>query len=204
MRYNPPPNWPAAPEGWQPPPDWQPDPSWPEPPPGWQLWVEGDAPSPQQDHRKGMLVTFWIGIALFLAGAISTIVASGSGGGVVWWGGMIFGAVLLFRAGGIYRASRGAGAPALSKPGLGVAAVAVVAALVVGGVAVAKYVEAENLTASVGSCWKSGDGDETILVPCSGSHEYRATAVVTNEAECPATTYGSIAHEGKILCVEED
>jgi hypothetical protein len=40
MRYNPPPNWPKPPEGWEPYPDWQPDPAWPPPPEGWQLWVE--------------------------------------------------------------------------------------------------------------------------------------------------------------------
>lgn len=40
MRYNPPPNWPAAPQGWTPPPGWQPDPSWPLPPLGWQLWTD--------------------------------------------------------------------------------------------------------------------------------------------------------------------
>jgi hypothetical protein len=39
MRFNPPPNWPAAPAGWSPPPGWQPDPSWGPPPPGWTLWV---------------------------------------------------------------------------------------------------------------------------------------------------------------------
>ncbi|NLT29982.1 MAG: hypothetical protein GXX86_05925 [Propionibacterium sp.] len=43
MRWNPPPNWPAPPPGWEPPSGWQPDPSWGPPPPGWQLWVD-DAP----------------------------------------------------------------------------------------------------------------------------------------------------------------
>ena len=35
--FNPPPNWPAAPQGWQPPPGWQPDPGWGPPPDGWVL-----------------------------------------------------------------------------------------------------------------------------------------------------------------------
>ena len=52
LRYNPPPGWPPAPEGFTPPPGWQPDPSWPAPPPGWQLWVNDDQmptqASPQQ------------------------------------------------------------------------------------------------------------------------------------------------------------
>lgn len=38
-RFNPPPNWPAAPAGWMPGPGWRPDPRWPAPPPGWPLWV---------------------------------------------------------------------------------------------------------------------------------------------------------------------
>ena len=42
MRYNPPPNWPKPPKGWEPYPDWQPDPAWPPPPEGWRLWVEDD------------------------------------------------------------------------------------------------------------------------------------------------------------------
>lgn len=46
MRYNPPPGWPPAPEGFAPEPGWQPDPSWPPPPPGWQLWVSDDEAAP--------------------------------------------------------------------------------------------------------------------------------------------------------------
>ncbi len=40
LRFNPPPGWPPAPEGFVPQPGWQPDPSWPPPPPGWPLWVD--------------------------------------------------------------------------------------------------------------------------------------------------------------------
>ena len=39
MRYNPPPNWPSPPPGWEPIRDWKPDPSWPPAPPGWEFWV---------------------------------------------------------------------------------------------------------------------------------------------------------------------
>lgn len=42
-RFNPPPNWPAAPAGWTPPPGWAPDPSWGPVPQGWALWVEDHA-----------------------------------------------------------------------------------------------------------------------------------------------------------------
>lgn len=45
MRYNPPPNWPKPPKGWEPHPDWSPDPSWPPPPQGWRLWIEDEVPA---------------------------------------------------------------------------------------------------------------------------------------------------------------
>jgi hypothetical protein len=45
-RFNPPPGWPAGPDGWTPPPEWQPDPTWPAPPAGWQLWVDETPTSP--------------------------------------------------------------------------------------------------------------------------------------------------------------
>lgn len=38
-RFNTPPGWPTAPEGWMPPPGWQPDPAWPAPPPNWEFWL---------------------------------------------------------------------------------------------------------------------------------------------------------------------
>lgn len=38
-RYNPPPNWPTPPPGWEPPRGWTPDPSWPPAPPGWNFWT---------------------------------------------------------------------------------------------------------------------------------------------------------------------
>jgi hypothetical protein len=56
LRFNPPPGWPAPPEGFSPPPGWQPDPSWPPPPPGWQLWVDDSAPS-------GTAAGSWNGLA---------------------------------------------------------------------------------------------------------------------------------------------
>ncbi len=46
-RFNPPPNWPTPPPGWQPPTDWRPDPNWPEPPYGWQLWIAENGPAGQ-------------------------------------------------------------------------------------------------------------------------------------------------------------
>lgn len=39
-RFRTPPGWPAAPEDWTPPPGWEPDPSWPSAPAGWEFWEE--------------------------------------------------------------------------------------------------------------------------------------------------------------------
>ena len=39
-RFNPPPNWPPAPDGWTPPAGWRPDPAWGPAPAGWNFWVE--------------------------------------------------------------------------------------------------------------------------------------------------------------------
>lgn len=44
-RFNPPPGWPAVPQGWSPPPGWQPDPAWPAAPYGWSFWVEEPVPA---------------------------------------------------------------------------------------------------------------------------------------------------------------
>lgn len=44
-RFNPPPNWPTPPPGWQPEPGWSPDSAWPPPPAGWQLWVDDTSSS---------------------------------------------------------------------------------------------------------------------------------------------------------------
>ncbi len=51
LRYNPPPGWPPAPEGFIPPPGWQPDPSWPPAPPGWQLVVDDNQMPTQASTR---------------------------------------------------------------------------------------------------------------------------------------------------------
>jgi hypothetical protein len=50
MRFNPPPGWPAPPEGFAPGPGWQPDPSWPPAPPGWQFWLSEEQEQADQEH----------------------------------------------------------------------------------------------------------------------------------------------------------
>src|SRR5215203_5303443 len=39
MRFNTPPNWPNAPEGWMPDPGWAPDSAWPPATAGWRFWL---------------------------------------------------------------------------------------------------------------------------------------------------------------------
>lgn len=50
MRFNTPPAWPAAPDGWSPQPGWTPDAQWPLPEPGWTYWLtDGGLPAPIVD-----------------------------------------------------------------------------------------------------------------------------------------------------------
>jgi hypothetical protein len=58
MRYNPPPNWPAPPPGWQPPPGWEPDPAWGPAPQGWPVWLAEATPGrkPQRDRARLVLI----------------------------------------------------------------------------------------------------------------------------------------------------
>src|SRR5918998_3434535 len=46
FRYNPPPNWPALPDGWCTPAGWKTPDDWPPLPPGWQLWLPQPEPAP--------------------------------------------------------------------------------------------------------------------------------------------------------------
>jgi hypothetical protein len=52
-KYNPPPNWPAQPEGWTPPAGWEPDLAWGEAPEGWKLWLEEDLPTSAYGQAPG-------------------------------------------------------------------------------------------------------------------------------------------------------
>lgn len=72
LRFDPPPNWPAMPEGWQPGPGWRPNPSWGPPPYGWQLWRE-DVVRPPAGKGVAYLST-WVAVysALFAVGLLIT------------------------------------------------------------------------------------------------------------------------------------
>ncbi len=54
-KFNPPPNWPPAPEDWTPPPGWQPDPAWGPAPDGWEFWVNTDVESDTGAHDTSNL-----------------------------------------------------------------------------------------------------------------------------------------------------
>jgi hypothetical protein len=93
MRYNPPPNWPPAPEGWQPPAGWQPDPSWGPAPQGWQLWLNDNGtpmapvygssgPAPYSElppkKKKHRFRNFVVGVATLIIVIVVIAVAAGS------------------------------------------------------------------------------------------------------------------------------
>jgi hypothetical protein len=70
-RFNPPPGWPAPPQGWTPPNGWTPDPSWPPAPDGWQFWVQEAEPPPTaapQRSRAGVVVAV---VALVVLGVVA-------------------------------------------------------------------------------------------------------------------------------------
>jgi hypothetical protein len=66
QRFNPPPNWPAAPAGWTPPAGWKPDPTWGPPPPGWQLWIGDDSRHPM--NKRPLKIIGGLVAALLLMG----------------------------------------------------------------------------------------------------------------------------------------
>ena len=87
-RFNPPPNWPAPPQGWTPPPGWQPDPTWPPPPPGWQVWAKERRPAIRIVGRFALaLLLIMISGSAYNAGvdrALSDVLTAGSLGAIGW------------------------------------------------------------------------------------------------------------------------
>ncbi|GAA4389659.1 hypothetical protein [Tsukamurella soli] len=71
MRYNPPPNWPPAPEDWRPEPGWEPDPSWPDPPPGWEVWVGRDS---RAARRWAIAIGALVAVLVVVAAAVYYVV----------------------------------------------------------------------------------------------------------------------------------
>ena len=57
-RWNPPPNWPAAPSpDWRPPEGWQPSPDWGPAPEGWQFWIDEGARTAGAEASQAAAVT---------------------------------------------------------------------------------------------------------------------------------------------------
>ncbi|WP_421742514.1 hypothetical protein [Cellulomonas sp.] len=209
MKFNPPPNWPAPPEGFSPEPGWTPDPSLPAPPPGWLLWVEDDVTLAGETtegtrHHKQAVTSFWVGIGFFLAGAISTIVTSNSTSGVYWYGGMIVGVISLVRAFAAYRSARKEGAPSLRGTARIVAIVGLVLVVGTGVTAAASFFGQESLSATAGSCWHIDDEDTAQLVSCEDAHEYKAVSLVDDIEKCPGEIYLEGDDAGTYLCLQQD
>lgn len=137
--------------------------------------------------RRKALVWFASGIATFALGAVSAISASNSDtGGVIWTGGMLFGAVMFWRSLRLYRAVRPAGVPT-TWGGRAVVAVGAAACLALGiGALNATGAPAPVPPATdAGSCWKDTGGGQVNPVPCQSEHDYRVTSVVSDSSLCP-------------------
>jgi len=171
--------------------------------PGAQPWAQQeereDAPS-----RSGAGTTFWLGVVVFVAAAVVTYVTGADGGGVIWYGGMAFGALLLFRAFQANRNASKAGAPKLGGAAVIATAVGLVAVLGTGALAVTSVIENDGLEPVADSCWKAGDDDEVVLVSCSRPHDYKAVKVVKTQTDCPDSAVGLVnGHGTDLLCLEE-
>lgn len=247
MRFNTPPSWPAAPEGWSPPAGWSPEATWPLPEPGWSFWLtdEGlpapvvdpsvqawdpravgapltasadlaDAPLTEDDLvevaavRKKALGVFALGVLVFLIGAGSALYAANStGGGTVWTGGMLFGAVLFWRAWSMHRALRKIGAPKNPSPigrvvvaggGAVCLVVGVLALVAVTGDSTPSFAEGEL----VGTCWSDAPDDMLDQVSCGDAHDYTVVDEVTDPETCPEASLFSVELTDSYGCLVED
>ena len=70
-RYNPPPNWPAPPDGWTPPAGWEPDPACGPPPPGWSVWTL------ERANPKAWLFSLAAACAFYIVLLIVVLIATG-------------------------------------------------------------------------------------------------------------------------------
>ncbi len=227
-------NLPPVPEGWQ---LWLPDDpaatsatagTWPAAPaagetvPGLaapapaafpQPTAFGTFPGPASEEglhaRRGATRTFWIAIAVLVGATVSTILASGDSGGIIWTGGFVFGLVLLVRAAVAYRAARRAGAPAYSSRGWLGAAGGLVACVAVGVVAVVSYAAPgtvlPHVATGVGSCWDEADGEFLEPVDCGDPHAFLAVEQVEVLDSCPLEAAWYVeADDSGYLCLRED
>lgn len=159
--------------------------------------------------RRTATRTFWIGVAVLVGATVSTILASGDGGGVIWTGGFVLGVVLVVRAAAAYRGARRSGAPAYGARGWLAAAGGAAAVAVAGVVAVTAYAAPGSVmprvATGVGSCWVE-DGDEYLTaVDCGGAHRFTAVEQVTVVDSCPVEAAWYVeADDAGFLCLRED
>ena len=145
--------------------------------------------------RRTAWTLFLIGVAAFLLGAGSAILAArSSSGGTIWTGGMIVGAVFFWRAFGVYRSLRSDGARA-NPMGRVVVVGALVVCVAVGATALVQITHKPDGSPiagseAVGGCWNDATGEDgaQVLEPvaCSSSHTYVITEIVTDGALCSA------------------
>ncbi|MET9326160.1 hypothetical protein [Tsukamurella sp. NPDC003166] len=69
MRFNPPPNWPPVPAGWEPAPGWQPDPEWPPVPQDWPLWIDDHLSHPASSPRSRLRAVSIVAVVVVVMAA---------------------------------------------------------------------------------------------------------------------------------------
>jgi hypothetical protein len=174
-------------------------------PDGFVAPAYADAPSPALAARRGAAQTFWIGLGVVLLGAGSLVVAlARRSGGVVWTGGIVFGAIIIFRAITGYVRARRAGAPGYGARGwlavvggfVGTGALVGVAFLVAGGLP-------GGMSASqLGTCWQGSYMLEQVS--CSDDHDYRVVQVVDDLDDCPASVEDYLEDGDSYLCLSPE
>ncbi|NYI58520.1 hypothetical protein [Cellulomonas soli] len=156
---------------------------------------------------RGAVLTFWAGVAVLVLGGGSALLASDRGG-VVWTGGLIFGVILLVRSFAAYKTARGAGAPALGRPGWALAAVGLVAAVGVGLAGAGQFLDAKmsepTEAEATGSCWEVVDNSTMQQVACDSDHEFLAVGEVSDPEQCSLDATAYVELDDSFLCLADD
>jgi len=160
-------------------------------------------------HRSRAIGLFWAAVGVLTLGGITGLLADGTHGGVVWTGGLVTGTLLLVRAGISFRAARTAGAPALGGPGIVLAVVTTLVAVVIGVSGLLHYATGlgvgpiRGLPGPVaGSCWRTLSDREVVEVRCSGVHDYTARVATADPADCQILTETMLPiDDGTYLCL---
>lgn len=168
--------------------------------------LDGDEQAAIAAVQKKALGVFALGVLVFLVGAGSALyAANSSGGGTVWTGGMLFGAVLFWRAWSMHRAARSAGGRGTTVGKVAVAGGSAVC-LVVGVLALVAVTDDSELSAGelTGSCWSDASGDLLDEVPCDGPHDYKVVAEVSDVATCPEESPYYVELPSSFGCLVDD